>query len=342
LKNKAQYHNYTASDVDKLFALYAQLQAQVAQNMTAALKQTANGPFALIIDTLNWNRYQLAQPDDVARVLLDVTVKNKPARYGSILAMGALAFAGDLYYVQKQLSIVATDRRLRAYIENTNFKAMGITDADDLFSALLNAANRGLFPPVAVFTAFAALPSYTTSATMLLADIIAVSDVQQKEALLKLNPDKIKVFSPQQFINYLYQNAPALGINATNLVRALLLASYKHHLTELFEKIQYYSEGNLHKFLNNKQFDKLNMSTLDDLLSYLVNNTSKNRYTTDDILNVLTLIAADNQGLPIAPNKVERKAEYNHFASTIGKIQLSIILLLLMVAGIMVYKGIRK
>jgi hypothetical protein len=278
-------------------------QKNSAAKLLNTIKELSKGSLKSIMDSIGGESFR--SPLEVVNFIIAKAGKNTAAIDELLDILSRLANSDDVYYYRERL-INKSQGELKKYLESIDITDENILTADDLLNFLLTNAEKQHYTTNDVYKAFFAIPYYTDDAKTLLDDMIDLSGSGYKSFLKSINLKKNNITSIEQFGKYILEASQKKGIDPSDMLALIFSASEKNALKQLIEGIKMYSNGNLKKFINIIDLRNNEIQNPQALIKYLIDHASENKYTKEDLIKVLSVIASNNLS---KQNKFSRHVE---------------------------------
>jgi hypothetical protein len=309
LVNNSTSSGFLPEDVVKALAVVGSDRGTDQNLFINKLIHSANeGELKVYLKSLDLNALQPALPQDFALGLYNSTNKNF-SKQDVLGALTNLAVSRDASEVLQKLIALADEGALKSFMQGLDLKEEGIYTAEELINHLYaNADLKGFTKEEVDQLLQKYLYNQISEIDDLRLKMAALATGNLKDYLEKMDLNNYSFGSREEFIDFLKSEALKNGFTEADVNNILLKLSYSGDLDDIIKRLVSNSDGNLRKTLENLDPAKEGITTFDELIRYLLDNSEKFGYSKEDVYKLLGDYTA-NSDLELFLSKLIRLAD---------------------------------
>ncbi|HYW94478.1 MAG TPA: hypothetical protein VE870_02705, partial [Bacteroidales bacterium] len=199
-----------------------------------------------------------------------------------------LALAKDALNLKEKLAALA-EGDLKPLLDTLDLLSNGIYSAEDLVDFLYsNKYNLNVTPPMVDDLLKKYIEDEAANIEDLRRKMESLSQGKLRDFLSSYDVNKGDFSTEDAFIAFLKDKADSLGFSAGDVNKALLKLAYDGDLDDIIRKLSEYATPVLKDRLLSLDTDKENITSVDDLIRNIFDNTGGFDYSRDDVIRMLS------------------------------------------------------
>lgn len=253
------------------------------------IQSSDEGALKVYLKTLDLNNPDPATSQDFA-VALYRNSAGKPFTEADVLAaLTNLAVNSDAAIALKKLTDIAPEGKLKDFLKALDLQKEGIYSAEQLIDHLYaNADMKGFTREDTDRLLQDYLYDQVSEIDELRNKMAALSTGNLKEYLEKTDLNQNSFGSREELIDFLKTEAVKKGFSIDEVNNALLKLSYSGDLDDITKRLSLNASGKLQEVIANINLEKEGITTFDELIRYLLDNSEQLGYTKEDVYKMLS------------------------------------------------------
>jgi len=261
------------------------------------LSHYAEGDLKTTIDAADLQAEQIATPDHFVTHLKEIAPENgyTPADVDALLLLAASRGASNAERFRTTLKGNTTPP-LERVLDTLNLATHNISSSAELMAYLQSLVDAGVITQEQLDEALSGMIiAEDPELTKMRAQLDSLAEGELKEVLAQLEPEKEKIYSTYELIEFLRRNAAILGYSEEELALLLarLAANGNPSVEDFIDRFTIYTEGTLRETIESLDLKEQKIRTIDDFIIHLLDVSDANQYTSVDIMNALIDMIAE-------------------------------------------------
>ena len=258
--------------VDSALKHFDSIAAALSNSYAIALSQISDGRLKQLADSSAAKKF--ASVNQLSDYLIYNTIDNS-ADYQQLISNTArLAWQGNAYYYLQNLKKV-TSGNLRATLDSVDLSKQKITTGSQLLGYLYAKKDKNLYKEEDIYSAFFALPNFTTIPLVLLNGMAMNTDENNKDFFESNKKLAGQTKTIESLGTFLHEKSLSGTANDSIILFALVKANEKEYLKEVIADLKHFSSKVIKENVSFDELEKNNFSTIGEIVNYLfVNNDS--------------------------------------------------------------------
>jgi hypothetical protein len=259
------------------------------------LKKLATGGLKSVLDNIDLKKEKINTPSDLIQYLMNHAAEGNYLGQDVIDLLTRKASNLSLQELSNALATYANGDIKKA-LASVDFQKEGIHTANDLVDYLFKSTDRFGYNKNDVLNLLISSAAGSSGDTKeLLKKLIAYSGSHLQKYLLSLKLDSINIKDNEKLIRYILANAAKNGYTEKDVVEALIGILSSMPLNQFIRKMSNYADGNLKTVLQSLNPSRENISSITDLIDWLIKQAPIRGYTKEDVLNALMKMAMSSE-----------------------------------------------
>jgi hypothetical protein len=293
LLNNAQNKGYSKDDVLKSLVTLAM--REELKEILITLREIADGSLKKALNNLNIDSAHINTFDDLVKYLIDHGPKygyTKDDVMALILKLSLLQ-SEDVKGFLSSLSSFASGN-LKRYLDNIDLNKERIGSVSELVELLKKQAKVNHYTEKDII-GLLGMMAFRGNVSDYLNEMRVLSSGNLRSTLNDINLEKNDIKSLEGLVKYLLSRSQKDGYSINDIKDLLLALKSERELEALLPSLRNNSSGDLRLLLKNTNIGQLRFTTTEQLVNYLKKQGAKNNYSTDDIINALSIEIAQTE-----------------------------------------------
>jgi hypothetical protein len=290
LIRNSQKLNYKPEDVVKALAIVGSNGEKDSKVFVNKLIHTTDeGDLKVYLKGLDLSTIGTIPPEDFSIALYHNSIGKSFSEADVLNALTNLAVSREAAGVLEKLILLADEGSLKDFLININLEEEGIYTAGQLIDHLYaNADMKGYTSEDVDKLLQKYLYNQVAEIEDLRLKMVALATGNLKDFLEKTDLNEHSFGSREEFIDYLRSQAGNNGYTQEDINNILLKLAYTGDLDDIIKQLILHSDGNLKKTLENLDPQKEGITSFDELIRYLLDNSEQFGYSKEDVYKMLS------------------------------------------------------